>query len=66
MIIAYVNMDDKFENVISYSTSGGFVKVIQDNPAIDILKLGGYKLDEQEDGYHLIFDEEKYNAYILE
>ena len=66
MIIAYVNMDDKFENVISYSTSGGFVKVIQDNPVIDILKLGGYKLDEQEDGYHLIFDEEKYNAYILE
>ena len=65
MMKVFVDMDDKFENVIGYSTTNGMYEVIQDDTIVDVSKLSGYKLVVDEDNqYHLVFDEDKYNKIL--
>lgn len=65
MMKVFVDMDDKFENVIGYSTTNGMYEVIQDDTIVDVSKLSGYKLVVDENNqYHLVFDEDKYNKFL--
>lgn len=60
----YVEMDG--EDVISYHTKSqisALVKVIQDDPVFDPSKINGYKIVQKDDGYHMVFDDEKYASY---
>lgn len=64
MIEVYVEMDAAFEHVVSYSTKSGLIKVIQDDPVIDMSKLQGYTLVlDETNRYHLVFDEAKYAQF---
>ena len=69
-IEVYVKMDDSFENVLGYATinaNGTYIKVIQDDPVIDISKLYGYSLTQDEESqHHLVFDDEKYEKIEAE
>lgn len=64
---------DENNNLVCYSLRdlsnqnyiGTHHKAIQDVP-MDLSKWGGYKVVSEADGYHLVFDEEKYQAYLKE
>lgn len=63
-----VYVDFVGENIMSYHSkpsAAPLTEVIQDDPVIDVSKLSGYKLVEQEDDYHLVYDAEKYKESIL-
>lgn len=63
----YVSTDmDQY--ITGYRTSNQYdstIKVIQDDPVIDISKLPGYKVERKEDGLdHLVFDSEKWAEIV--
>lgn len=67
MMEVYVEVDWKTEEVLSYSTAknAGVVKVIQDDEKFDTSKIQGYTLTlDENDRYHLVFDEEKWGKYV--
>lgn len=64
-----VYVDFEGENIISYhskQSTAPLTEVIQDDPEIDISKLQGYKLVQQDDGLHLVFDQDKYDQSIID
>lgn len=64
-----VYVDFEGENIISYHSkrsTAPLTEVIQDDPEIDISKLQGYKLVQQDDGLHLVFDQDKYDQSIID
>ena len=64
-----VYVDFEGENIISYhskQSTAPLTEVIQDDPDIDISKLQGYKLVQQDDGLHLVFDHDKYDQSIID
>ena len=64
-----VYVDFEGENIISYhsnQSAAPLTEVIQDDPEIDISKLQGYKLVQQDDGLHLVFDQDKYDQSIID
>ena len=64
-----VYVDFEGENIISYhskQSTAPLTEVIQDDPDIDISKLQGYKLVQQDDGLHLVFDQDKYDQSIID
>lgn len=64
-----VYVDFEGENIMSYHSkpsAAPLTEVIQDDPEIDISKLQGYKLVQQDDGLHLVFDQNKYDQSIID
>lgn len=64
-----VYVDFEGENIMSYHSkpsAAPLTEVIQDDPEIDISKLQGYKLVQQDDGLHLVFDQDKYDRSIID
>lgn len=64
-----VYVDFEGENVMSYHSkpsAAPLTEVIQDDPEIDVSKLQGYKLVQQDDGLHLVFDQDKYDQSIID
>ena len=64
-----VYVDFEGENIMSYHSrpsAAPLTEVIQDDPEIDISKLQGYKLVQQDDGLHLVFDQDKYDQSIID
>lgn len=59
----YVTVDSG-QNITDYYTSKKFapmIEVIQDDPVIDVSKLGAYKVERKDDGKdHLVFDASKW------
>lgn len=64
-----VYVDFEGENIMSYHSkpsAAPLTEVIQDDPSIDVSKLQGYKLVQQDDGLHLVFDQNKYDQSIID
>ena len=64
-----VYVDFEGENIMSYHSkpsAAPLTEVIQDDPEIDVSKLQGYKLVQQDDGLHLVFDQDKYDQSIID
>ena len=64
-----VYVDFEGESIMSYHSkpsAAPLTEVIQDDPEIDISKLQGYKLVQQDDGLHLVFDQDKYDQSIID
>ena len=67
MIELYVNLNESGD-IVDISTISGNLKVVSQNPEINFKKLSGYKIEtkDMDPNNYLVFDENKYNAYMAD
>lgn len=65
---AYVQLDEK-NNVTNIGTVQDgvlYTEVVLEDSVVDLTKLPGYRIDFQEEGKYMVFDQNKYDAYLEE